>query len=125
MKKRAIKVAVISVILLVCGLCYGWLCMTTGVAVPCVFYKITGYSCPGCGVSRMCINLMKGNIPAAIRCNPALFFCLFPMIAVMTDCLIRYIKCGDGKPRKWQNTVLYALIVILLVHGVWRNVVSY
>ncbi len=106
-----------------CGLLYGWLCITTGVAVPCVFYKFTGYSCPGCGVSRMCINLLKGNVPEAIRCNPALFFCLFPLIVIVGDGIIRYIKTGERKLKKWQNVVLYILTAILLVHGVLRNIV--
>ena len=125
MKKRAIKVAVSGVILLVCGLLYGWLCITTGVAIPCVFYKITGYSCPGCGISRMCINILKGNIPEAIKCNPVIFFGMIPFFVIIADGVVRYVKTGERKLRKWQNVVLYILIGVLLVYGVLRNILTY
>ena len=121
MKKRAIRVAAIGGILLVCGLLYGWLCITTGVAIPCVFHKITGYSCPGCGVSRMCLNILKGNFSEAVRCNPALFFCSFPLLVIVGDGVFRYIKTGERTLRKWQNVVLYVIIGVLLVYGVIRN----
>lgn len=125
MKERMVKVALFGAIVLVCGLLYGWFCITTGVAIPCVFYKITGYSCPGCGVSRMCINLLKGNLAEAIRCNPALFFCMFPFLIVVTSALLRYIKTGDRTLKKWQNVVLYVIIAVLLVHGVARNIITH
>ena len=125
MKKRARKVAVFGVILLVCGLLYGWMCITTGVAIPCVFYKITGFSCPGCGISRMCINILKWNIPEAIQCNPAVFFCMFPFAVIVGDSLFRYIKSGERTMKKWQNVLLYIILGVLLVHGVWRNIVTY
>ena len=121
MKQRAIRVAVFGTILLVCGLLYGWICITTGVAIPCVFRKITGYSCPGCGISRMCIHLMRGNVAEAVKCNPALFFCMFPLAVVFADSLVRYIKTGERKMKWWQNILLYIIIGILLVYGVVRN----
>lgn len=125
MKKRAIKVVLLGGCLLLCGLLYGLFCMSTGVAIPCFFRKITGFSCPGCGVSRMCINLMRGNVSEAIRCNPALFFCMFPMLVVFSEVLYRYIKNGDTKLRTWENVVLYGIIAVLLVHGVIRNVIAF
>lgn len=125
MKKRAVKVAVYSVILLLCGVLYGLFCMATGVAIPCVFYQITGFSCPGCGVTRMCINILKWNIPEAVRCNPALFFCMFPLVCILADGLVRYIKTGKTRLRKWQEVLLYFIVVVLLVHGVLRNVAAF
>lgn len=96
--------------------------MATGVAIPCVFYQITGYRCPGCGVTRMCLCIMKGNIPEAVRCNPALFFCSFPLMGIAIDGVCRYIKTGKTTLRKWQEVLLYLIVVILLVHGVVRNI---
>ncbi|MCH5273787.1 MAG: DUF2752 domain-containing protein [Lachnospiraceae bacterium] len=122
MKKRAIKVTVFSVVLLLCGVLYGLFCMATGVAIPCVFYQVTGFSCPGCGVTRMCINILKGNIPEAVKCNPALFFCSIPLTYVLIDGMIRYIKTGTTRPRKWQEVLLCVMIAVLLVHGVLRNI---
>ena len=49
----------IRFLLLVCLLgiaCLIWLRMG-GPSVPCVFYKVTGLQCPGCGVTRMILAL--------------------------------------------------------------------
>ncbi len=122
MKKRARKVAICGAVLLLCGVLYGLFCMATGVAVPCVFYQITGYRCPGCGVTRMCLWILKGNIPEAVKCNPALFFCSFPLVGIFIDGACRYIKTGKKRLQKWQEVLLYIIVVILLVHGVLRNI---
>lgn len=125
MKKRAIKVALWGGGILLCGLLYGMLCLTTGFAIHCPFRRLTGLSCPGCGVSRMCIYLMQGKVSEAIRCNPALFFCMFPMLVVLAEVVVRYVKTGENVLRRWENLLLYVVIAILLIHGVVRNVVLF
>lgn len=121
MKKRAIKVTVFSGVLLLCGVLYGLFCMATGVAIPCLFHQITGLSCPGCGVTRMCINILKGNITEAVKCNPALFFCLFPLAYVFIGGMVQYVKTGKTRLRKRQEALLYVVAAVLLLHGVLRN----
>lgn len=40
---------------------------------PCVFHKLTGLNCPGCGTTRALHQLLHGHIGAAFRLNPMLF----------------------------------------------------
>lgn len=47
-----------------------------GVDVPCPFKSLTGYFCPGCGLTTMCLSLVALDIPAAFAANPALFIAL-------------------------------------------------
>ena len=39
------------------GLLYGIFVSYTGLAIPCLFRKVTGLLCPGCGVTGMCVAL--------------------------------------------------------------------
>lgn len=32
----------------------------TGLGIPCLFYLWTGFKCPGCGITRMCLALLSG-----------------------------------------------------------------
>ena len=67
--KRAVLVSII-------GLGYAFFVQKTGYAIPCLFYKITGFYCPGCGVSRMCLALLKGNIKSAFYANQMIMICI-------------------------------------------------
>jgi hypothetical protein len=37
---------------------------------PCPFLKSTGLPCPGCGMTRSCLWLLRGDWPAVWHCNP-------------------------------------------------------
>ena len=39
--------------------------------LPCVFKKITGYNCPGCGIQRSVLALLKGNLYQSFMLYPA------------------------------------------------------
>ena len=43
------------------GLLYGIFVSYTGLAIPCLFRKVTGLLCPGCGVTGMCVALVHLN----------------------------------------------------------------
>ena len=61
----------IRFLLLVCLLgiaCLIWLRMG-GPSVPCVFHKLTGLECPGCGVTRMILALSRLDLQAAMKAN--------------------------------------------------------
>lgn len=37
--------------------------------IPCIIYKVTGFKCPTCNMTRAILALMKGNIKSYIRLN--------------------------------------------------------
>lgn len=49
--------------------------------IPCIFKKITGLDCPGCGMTRAILALLDGDIYQAFRWN-MLVFILAPLIAL-------------------------------------------
>lgn len=43
-------------------------------APSCVFHRLTGYDCPGCGTQRAVHALLQGRVADAWKANAALFF---------------------------------------------------
>jgi len=42
--------------------------------IPCFFHATTGYLCPGCGLTRAALAVLRGDIPAAFNFNQLVFF---------------------------------------------------
>ena len=122
MKRRILKVIAISVALLLGGLTYALICRLLGFGIPCLFYTVTGWQCPGCGVSRMCLSLLRGDIAAAYAANPALLLTLPLFLALAVDVVVRYIRTGVRRPQGWSVVLVWILVVVLLAYGVLRNV---
>lgn len=98
---------------------YAWL-KAGGTAVPCMFRKITGWKCPGCGITTMLWNLLEFDFLNAYRANPFLFltgpFLLIEMI---------YLSILSYKGRKiprWNDRVLVVYTCALVIFGVVRNI---
>lgn len=96
--------------------------LLTGIYIPCPFYTITGFKCPGCGISHMFISLLKLDFAAAFSYNPCIFI-LLPFIALLLGAYIfSYIKKGSGKLPKPLNILCYIIVFLLIVFGVFRNI---
>ena len=110
-------------VLLAAGLLYAAFCLTFGRGLSCPFYTLTGLQCPGCGVSRLCLALLRGDVRAAWGFNPGLMAAA-PFIAVLFGAsAVRYVKTGQTKDARWQSAGLWAVCAWLLIWGVWRNIV--
>lgn len=84
----------------------------------CPFHKITGLYCPGCGITRMIINITKGNFYQAFRYNPLLFI-LIPIAILL---FINYLSKYKLINQKTQEKIYIFLIIILIIFGIIRNI---
>ncbi len=108
-------------IIAVIGAAYAIFVITTNVSIPCVFRLITGLKCPGCGMTRMCIALLRLDFVTAFKANPAAF-CLIPLMAITVGRMIFvYIKY-DRRREKITRASVYFMIVVLVAFGVVRNI---
>ena len=121
MKKRLTRTLAIAGALLAAGLAYGFFVQMTGWAVPCVFRKATGFLCPGCGISRMCLALMQLDFRAAFSYHPVVILLAPFWLYAFLSWIIPYIKTGQREHTKIQNAILYVSIGLLLLYGVVRN----
>jgi Protein of unknown function (DUF2752) len=87
----------------------------------CMFKRMTGMGCPGCGMTRCFISLAHGDLRAAWRYNPAGPL-LFAMLAFQIPFrLVQLIRIRRGWPELrmgWWPQALFALLGVLMV-GQW------
>lgn len=124
MKKRLLRVSIVTLIFVIIGVLYGLFYIATGIGIPCTFYKITGLSCPGCGITRMCVALMQGDILSAIRSNAMLFFLTPLLLYIFGGYLLRYIRTGRWEVPRWQTIAMYIMIALLVLFGIVRNIIG-
>ena len=99
---------------------YVWLSLT-GLGIPCVFHLVTGLKCPGCGVTRMLISLLRLDLSAAFSYN-AVLLCLLPLLLSLgLFSLIRYVRTGNRSMTRAENALIYAAAAVLIIWGVVRN----
>ena len=123
MKQRILKVIKISTAVLIAGCAYAVFFKLTGFGIPCLFRVLTGFECPGCGMTRMCTSLVMLDFRAAWSYNPVMM-CLLPFgILLIANALKRYITTGINITPKWETAVIVAMIVVLVIFGVVRNIV--
>ena len=80
--RRLYRVCRGGALLLSAGLGYALWVRLTGLALPCPFRAATGLLCPGCGATRLCLALLRGDFAAAWRANPVLLL-LLPVLAAL------------------------------------------
>ncbi|MGN0407280.1 MAG: DUF2752 domain-containing protein [Bacteroides sp.] len=111
-------------VLLVCGLAYAAFYIKTGYGIPCRFHEITGLSCPGCGISRMFVNMFRMQWHEAFMNNPAVFVLLPFMMAYVLRRLVIYVKSGMYRENAFTRCFIGAVLVILIIFGVVRNIIG-
>jgi hypothetical protein len=97
--------------------------------VPCLLHATTGLNCPFCGATRMAAALLRGDLDAAWHFNPVVLV-LGPLIGVAIGYQLltwgleraRLVKLPRIRisPRA-MNLAIKALVVLLVVYGVARN----
>lgn len=99
---------------------YSVMFLITGNGLPCIFHKITGFYCPGCGISRMFISFAKLDFYQAFRYNPLVFILLILFFIYMIIEIIHFKKKRYYfKINKWLYVVL---LVIVISFGILRNI---
>lgn len=94
----------------------------TGLAFPCLWYEITGWYCPGCGVTRMLEALLYGNLYQALRFNPLLFILLPFGVVLLIDWLLHdKTQCSTALVNRIPKWFWIGLIIIAITFGILRN----
>lgn len=117
LKKLLFNAALICIV----GLGYALFCMVTHWGIPCPIHAVTGLYCPGCGISRMCIALLRFDFPTAMHWNAGVMVALPFAAVVFCYQAVRYVRTGDVCLQKWQNVLLWGIIGWLLVFTILRN----
>lgn len=111
----------IPVCCLLLGIAYFLWVKFTGLSLPCPFHYLTGYYCPGCGITTMILSLSTGDIPSAFAANRALFV-LAPVIIWLIIQDQTGLLLQTAKQRNAHKALLLSVLLCLLAYGVMRNI---
>lgn len=85
-------------------------------AIPCFFKSTFGMECPGCGMQRALIALLKGDILLSLQSHPA----LIPLI-LTTGLLAVQLKIKHPNGGKWVMWSFIAVAVITVVQFIVKQ----
>jgi hypothetical protein len=118
LRETAVKYSVIFGILLA----YLVFVLCTGMGIPCLFNKITGLKCVGCGISRMLVALVRFDFASAFKHNAFLFVTGPFLIAYIAFSEVRYVLNGSRRMGKYE-IFLWVELVLAIAYGVLRNII--
>jgi hypothetical protein len=97
----------------------------TGFFPSCPFRLLTGFTCPGCGVTRALHQILHGHFYTAFTLNP-LFLLAIPFLLFA---LLRYsvivMRGGVPRPNALPAPYIYAIFFAILSFWIIRNTPFY
>lgn len=104
-------------IVVLLGVIYYIFIQFTGFMVPCVFRKITGLRCPGCGISGLFICLFSLDFIGAFNSNPFIFV-TFPYLIIE----LLFYDIINKKYKKINDKTVIVYLFTLILFGIIRNI---
>ncbi len=120
-KSRLKRLLLQAGLILVIGLAYAVFVGLTGLSIPCPVRALTGLLCPGCGVTRLCMALLRLDFAAAWDANPVLLLLLPVLAALLARQAARYVKSGRSALSRGESALVWGMAAVLLLWGVARN----
>lgn len=120
-KKRFYQIVKPFMILVLVGIAYAIFIKVTGLAIPCMIRLVTGKHCPGCGLSRMCMALLRLDFREAMRQNCFLFFMLPVFLVYGIWKAITYVKYGNRPSGKVELVGTLLVFVLMVAFWIMRN----
>jgi hypothetical protein len=119
---RLKKLMVRDAVVLVIGVLYAVFIKITGIMIPCVFRKVTGYRCPGCGITGSIMAVLEGHIKTAFGYNPFLWVIGPVILYLLIKGDVRYVKDNTYELNKADTIVTYICLVFAVVFWFVRNI---
>lgn len=117
---KKIKILIFAILFLIVGFISMWY---LNISIPCVYYELTGIYCPGCGMTRAFLSLLKLDFYQALRYNAfsiivAVLLALY-IFGAIYGWLFNKINFME---KKIPSLAWIIFIVALLVYGILRNI---
>lgn len=120
-KKRLRTVGLLTARIVLAGLVYAAFLQLTGIGIPCVFRLVTGYRCPGCGMTHAAMALLHGQPRTAWRENP-LSLTVMPLMLFYGMYRAKvYVQTARTDFKGWELLFLGFLWVVVLLFWLLRN----
>ncbi|MGI6069373.1 MAG: DUF2752 domain-containing protein [Blautia sp.] len=100
-----------------------WMRLGQSVQVPCLFYRITGFYCPGCGGTRAFSQLLQGHFLRSLWYHPAVLYGAVLYLCFMVSNTAELVTGGRlSIGMRYRNWYVYLLLILMLLHMVVKNV---
>ena len=121
-KKRAKRLLREIGWILVMGTAYAIWFSFTGIGIPCPIRAVTGYRCPGCGITHCAVNLLHGRVLEAFEANQFVFILApFGLIYGIWRA-VRYIRDGSEEISIPETIVFAILFILAIAFAFYRNI---
>lgn len=118
------RFAVTALIFLSVGAVYFVFTEVTDIYIPCIFNRITGLVCPGCGISHFCTDIIKLDFYSAFRQNAAVAV-LSVIWGIIGLTYLFFRPATLRKNGKVFNVFIWGSVIFLIVFGVIRNIPAF
>lgn len=127
-KKKSLRILIVAgaAIAALAGAVYLYFHNPHSYPLPCVFYSLTGFYCPGCGAGRAGYSLLHGRFLDAFCYNPVMTV-LLPLLAlyVAARAIDWAITGGDHIDQKISVKFVAGILIFVLLFGIVRNIPVY
>lgn len=89
----------------------------------CIFHRLTGLLCPGCGSQRMAHALLHGDIVAAWHHN-ALLLCMLPLLVFMLWLEAVRSRRPRLYARFYHPATVWIIAIVIILWTAGRNLTS-
>ena len=103
------------------GFTYLYIFQKFKIGIPCLFYTLTGWKCPGCGMTHAISEIWNGDFESALEYN-VLSLTVLPIVCIYL--LYRSVRDALGKGEGfyiWEYIMLAVLFITVLFYGYIRN----
>jgi hypothetical protein len=90
-------------------------------APPCLFHRLTGLYCPGCGTTRAFYHLVRGEPLAAVGSNPLLLVALPLLILAVLERRQTGAGCASLRRIIHSPVTGWGFAVVTILFAVLRN----
>ena len=96
-----------------------------GYSIPCFIYKLTGFKCPGCGITHSLISLISFDYRNAFLSNPYVFITSPIILYFLFRNILINCRISKNKFTRKENLILYLYLGGLIIWGFVRNIINY
>lgn len=120
-KDRIIRLILTTILIVISVGFFYFLGKRNILQIPCLFHKITGLHCPGCGMSRALISIIELDFYQAFRYN-ALSLIFLPSLTIYL--ILKAEAYINDHPLKYKisDKIVWLLLIIVIVFGILRNI---